>query len=195
MTVRGELPPRRSPWAYDNGAYRDWKADKPFQLNQYLRDLRRIRHGECEPPDFVVLPDVPGDGAKSLEQSISWLEWTRSTLHPVPVPLYLAVQNGMETMIHDQGGLAGLGVDGIFVGGTLDWKLLWGAVFVATAHSLDMKCHIGRVGTAQRVKWAIEIDADSIDSCQPLRNEIEFDRFRRALKSPPQELLIFGPEC
>jgi hypothetical protein len=192
MTVRGELPPRRNPWAYDNGAYRDWKADKPFNFNQYTRDLRRIRHGEIEPPDFVVLPDVPGDGAKSLEQSIAWLDWTRSTLYPIPVPLYLAVQDGMESMKTE---IAEVGADGIFVGGTLDWKLVWGAVWVATAHNLGMKCHVGRVGTAQRVKWAQEIGADSIDSCQPLRNESEFDRFCRALQLPTQETLFTSTEC
>jgi hypothetical protein len=192
MTVRGELPPRRSPWAYDNGAYKDWQAEKPFDFNRYTRDLRRIRNDGIAKPDFVVLPDVPGDGAKSLEQSIGWLEWTRSTLSPVKVPLYLAVQNGMESMTKE---IADLDIDGLFVGGTLEWKLVWGAAWVATAHNLRMKCHVGRVGTAKRVKWAQEIGADSIDSCQPLRNEIEFERFCRAVKVPTQATLFPHQEC
>jgi hypothetical protein len=192
MTVRGELPPRRTPWAYDNGAYRDWKDGRPFDFNKYTRDLRVIRHGECSLPDFVVLPDIPGDGLKSLEQSVSWMEWTRSTLMPKRVPLYLAVQDGMEDMTKE---ISVLDIDGLFVGGTLDWKLVWGAAWVAIAHRMEKKCHIGRVGTAKRVRWAQEIGADSIDSCQPLRNETEFERFCRAVKEPTQETLFTDQGC
>jgi hypothetical protein len=192
MTVRGELPPRRNPWAYDNGAYKDWKSDRPFDINRYTRDLRRIRNEGFPNPDFVVLPDIPGEGRKSFEQSVSWLEWTRSTLHPTKVPLYLAVQDGMEEMTQE---IADLDVDGLFVGGTLDWKLVWGAAWVAIAHRQDRKCHIGRVGTAQRVKWALEIGVDSIDSCQPLRNEVEFERFCRALQPTTQETLFDHSGC
>jgi hypothetical protein len=192
MTVRGELPPRRNPWAYDNGAYKDWKGDKPFDFNRYTRDLRVIRNDKIPKPDFIVLPDIPSKGKESLEHSISCLEWTRSTLLPTKVPLYLAVQDGMEGMVKE---IAKLKLDGLFVGGTLDWKLVWGAAWVATAHNLRMKCHIGRVGTAKRVRWAQEIGADSIDSCQPLRNKTEFERFCRAVNAPAQETLFPNQDC
>jgi hypothetical protein len=177
MTVRGELPPRRQGWAYDNGAYKDWKADKPFDLVRYTRDLRRIRN-EALKPDFIVLPDVPGDGKASLAFTLEWLEWTQATIDDDAQPLYLAVQDGMEPA-----NICGITaeISGIFVGGTLDWKLVWGGTWAKWAHRRGLKCHVGRVGTAQRVRWAQKIEADSIDSCQPLRNETEFERFCRAV--------------
>jgi hypothetical protein len=53
-----------------------------------------------------------------------------------------------------------------------------------------LRCHVGRVGTMKRVKWAQGIGVDSIDSCQPLRNETEFERFCRALNETTQEKLF-----
>lgn len=180
MTVRGQLPSRRTPWAYDNGAYGDWRAGKPFDFNRYTRDLRRIRNEKLA-PDFIVLPDVPTKGRESLAQSIEWMEWTRAVLAPVEIPLYLAVQD--ELTPRD---LRKLAIDGVFVGGTLGWKMSWGRTWCNWAHTNGISCHIGRVGTAKRVTWARTIEADSIDSCQPLRNEIEFARFCRALDAPLQ---------
>jgi hypothetical protein len=187
MTVRGELPPRRSGWAYDNGAYGDWKADRPFDFNRYTRDLRKIRDQKLA-PDFIVLPDVPGDGQASLDRTIEWLDWTRSALDDENQPLYLAVQDGMEP--EDICGLTP-DISGVFVGGTLDWKLVWGETWSNWAHERGLKCHVGRVGTAQRVRWAQGIGVDSIDSCQPLRNETEWERFCRAVNPSSGQGTLF----
>lgn len=54
--------------------------------------------------------------------------------------------------------------DGLFVGGTLEWKLQTAKTWVDVAHSRFMKCHIGRIGTFRRLVWARSIGADSIDS-------------------------------
>lgn len=35
MCVREEVPPRRQPWAFDNGAFKDFSAGKPFNLKKY----------------------------------------------------------------------------------------------------------------------------------------------------------------
>ena len=74
---------------------------------------------------------------------------------------YLAVQDGMEIdeieKVMDR-------FDGIFVGGTVKWKVRTGEEWVRLAHAHNLPCHIGRVGVFRRIIWARRINADSIDS-------------------------------
>lgn len=83
------------------------------------------------------------------------------------LPAYLVVQDGQpEADVR----LAVLRDDfaGIFVGGSLDWKRATAVRWVDLAHELGKPCHIGRVGTIQRTRWAKDLGADSVDSCLPL---------------------------
>ncbi len=161
MTNRGEAPPRRSPFALDNGAFKDWTAKAPFNGLAFMRDLHEVQERGLS-PDFVALPDVVAGGLDSLRFSLDWLPRVRRVL---PAPLYLVVQDGQtEADIEPHlGALAGL-----FVGGSLPWKIQTGAAWVHFAHARGLRCHIGRVGTPRRVAWARRIGADSIDSCLPL---------------------------
>lgn len=172
MTCRGELPPRRRPWAYDNGAFPDWTAGRPFDEEAFLRDcdvIARLEHG----PDFVVLPDRVMGGALSLTVSMAWEPKLRGL-----APLYLAVQDGMcaddvRDVIED--------VDGLFVGGSLRWKVRTGEEWVRVAAAHGKPCHIGRVGTPKRVRWARRIKATGIDSCLPLWSDGHLFKFLHAL--------------
>jgi hypothetical protein len=172
-TVRGELLSRkRDPWFYDNGAFRDWQAGKEFNSIRFVRDMRRIRYsnGVNGAPDFVVLPDIVAAGERSLAFSSLW--W-----HDVEgLPAYLAVQDGM-TSDSVRAWLDDNTCAGLFVGGSLEWKLETAASWVALAHELGMRCHVGRVGIPERIRWAAEIGADSIDSCLPLMFQKHLDRF------------------
>jgi hypothetical protein len=116
-TARGELPPRRRPWFYDNGAFRDWTAGKPFDRARFEVDLARIR-AEALAPDFVVVPDLVAKGRASLDESLAWLEPLADV-----APLYLAVQDGMaeRDVAPHVARFAG-----IFVGGSLRWKMATG---------------------------------------------------------------------
>jgi hypothetical protein len=174
-TVRGELPPRRAPWFYDNGAYSDWTAGRAFDGLKFQNDIDRIRRGEIDtPPDFVVAPDQVAGGVRSLEVSLLWIDRLEG------LPLYLAVQDGMRP----SDVLPVLDVfAGIFVGGTLPWKLATGPQWVDIAHAQGLRCHVGRVGTVPRVDWARTIGADSIDSSLPLWSEGNLQAFVGALKS------------
>ena len=187
-TVRGELKSRRrDPWFYDNGAYRDWTAGKAFNAIQFTRDMRRIRYsaGSDATPDFVVLPDLVARGVESLAFSTEW--W-----HDVEgLHCYLAVQNGMT--VDDVRGWIRMQRDllcevypttkiaGLFVGGTMDWKIETALDWIRLAHEHGMWCHVGRVGTPDRVRWARDIGADSIDSCLPLMFAKHLERFLGAL--------------
>jgi hypothetical protein len=168
-----ELPPRRKPWALDNGAFRAWKAGVPFDSDAFVRSLGEMRWSS---PDFIVCPDIVAGGMTSLAFSLGW----RRRLALVG-PLYLAVQDGMEA---DAVIVALRSFDGLFVGGTLRWKLRTGADWVCVAHAAGKPCHIGRVGTFRRVTWARRINADSIDSCLPLWSRGQLDRFVEGLSSP-----------
>jgi hypothetical protein len=68
MIIRGRLAGRRlDRWAYDNGAFEDWRAnERPFNGAQFRADVATFADGPR--PDFIVLPDlavqdgmVPGD--------------------------------------------------------------------------------------------------------------------------------------
>jgi len=170
--VRGELPARRAPFFHDNGAFRDWKAGQPFNVGRWLRDMRWMNYRGVR-PDFVVVPDIVAGGTRSLEWSAMWRDEV-----PEHYPAYLAVQDSMseaDVLSHLPA------YHGIFVGGSLSWKLATGATWVRLAHRYRRRCHIGRVGTAARVAWARSIGADSIDSCLPLRHEEHLEAFVAAL--------------
>lgn len=176
MTVRKELPPRRTPWAFDNGAFGDWRAGRPFDEAAFRAALLRLPLAPVR-PDFIVLPDIVAGGLESLAFSASWI----AELEAFGAPLYLAVQDGMVPA-----DLAGIlpRIGGIFVGGSLPWKLKEAARWVSFAHSHGLPCHIGRVGTARRVIWARRIGADSIDSSLPLFSRENLAAFVRALRCP-----------
>jgi hypothetical protein len=183
MCVRGELPPRRTPWAYDNGAFRDFTAGKPFDVAKFERDLETIWRSNVR-PDFMVVPDIVAGGLPSLEFSLSWLP----KLKPHGVPLYLAVQDGMtptDVAPH------ATKVDGLFVGGSLEWKVQTAKQWIDFAHGCDRKCHVGRMGTETRARAALRWGADSIDSCLPLFSEDNLKRFLRGL-NPQPELALEG---
>jgi hypothetical protein len=174
---RGEGSPRREPWFLDNGAFRDWKAGRPFDGDAYRATFDRLVGSS--PPDFIVLPDIVAGGRASLEFSVSWYAETRelalATWGLVP-PLYVAVQDGFSREDVEEAIAFG---DGVFVGGSVEWKLSAAPGIVARAHAggawyadgedlAPVPVHIGRVGSGKRLTWARLIGADSADSCLPL---------------------------
>jgi hypothetical protein len=175
-TQRGELPPKRSRWFHDCRVFADWRSGRAFDGVRWERDQWRIRDRGMR-PDFVVVPDIVAGGEASLAWSATW----RPFVAP-DVQAYLVVQDGMTT--------ARVGAwlteqpdpyHGMFVGGRLEWKLETGAAWVAFAHERGMKCHIGRCGPPDRVRWARAIGADSIDSSLPLRDRGKLRAFLGAL--------------
>lgn len=150
-------PPTRKPFAIDCGTFSPWRNRRRWDEGPFIDAVAR-----CDAqnrPDFVICPDLIGKGTESLALSLSW----RARLHGFPV--FLAVQDGMRP--HQVGRVLHR-FDGVFVGGTLAWKLRVAGGWVRLAHSHGKPCHIGRIGIPRRVRWAQRIGADSIDSCQPL---------------------------
>ena len=175
-----EFPPRRTPWFLDNAAFSAWRAGKEFEDERFIVAMERASDSEVL-PDFVVCPDRVAH-PESLAFSRSWLDICKGT---VTSPVFLAVQDGMEITPETVSGF-----DGIFVGGTLEWKVATGLEWRRLAHSLSMICHVGRVGTAKRVRWALRIGADSIDSCLPLWSQGNLRTFVNALDPVQQSLFV-----
>ena len=115
--------------------------------------------------EFIVCPDVVGNGALSLRFSE---RWAAGRLLGCPC-LALAVQDGMTPKIIRET-LADYNFRYIFVGGTLDWKWKTTRDWVEFAHDLKLKCHVGRVGSIEKLDYCRSIGADSVDSSSFVRN-------------------------
>jgi len=145
---------RGLPVAIDNGAYSAWVNGYGFDEYRFLRTLSLAIQRRVE-IDFVATPDIVAGGLDSLEFSLMWEKRLKGH------PLYLVVQDGMD--MSDIIPHLNL-FRGIFVGGTMEWKIQTSEAWVKFAHDNGVKCHIGRIGTLEKIKWAEKIGADSIDS-------------------------------
>lgn len=149
------------PWCLDNGAFSAWTCGQRFDDRLFARVLDKVpaKHR----PDFAIIPDIVAGGRASLSLSEAWLPRL-----PHGWPWYLAVQDGMT--FDDVEPLAAR-VAGIFVGGSMPWKLREAEAWIEWAHDHGMRAHIGRVGTLENIVWAERIGADSIDSTTWARND------------------------
>jgi hypothetical protein len=182
-TQPDEWPPRRVPYFFDNGAFKLWTHGLPFNEDRFMRLVERIDE-EGPTPEFIVVPDRVAD-ASSLEYSVSWISRLRGV-----APLALVVQNGMSH--EDVRAAMRRGFSKVFVGGTLEWKFATAPDWVRLAHDIGAECHIGRIGTRPRARWAREIGADSIDSCTPLFSKKNLSRWIEGLRGEYQSSL-WGP--
>lgn len=143
------------PWILDNGAFSYWMNDLPFDGKRFEEALIKTELKGLS-PDFIITPDLVAQGYQSLDFSLKWLNKI-----PAGYNSFLAVQDGMEPLIIDE--YLDL-FDGVFVGGSLEWKLKTSSEWVKLAHKHKKPCHVGRVGTFRRLIWAKSIGVDSVDS-------------------------------
>lgn len=186
MCVREEAPPRREPWVFDNGAFKDWTAGKPFDTPKYERALDTVWLQCRSMPAFVVAPDIVAGGLESLRFSDSWVK----RLKGLGAPVALVVQDGM-TEADVRAAIDSYEL--IFVGGSPAWKLRTAKRWCDFAHELGRKCHIGRMGTTKKVRAALRWGADSIDSSLPLWSAENLESFLRGFK-PESNGQLFGAE-
>ena len=162
---------RLVPIALDNGAFTSYRQNKPYDSSWFLRNIQHCIDLNIV-PDFIIVPDIVGAGEDSLSFSLEWMQKLCNEF-----PKYLAVQDGMTIdMIPCEL------FDGIFIGGTISWKMRMGEMWVNYAHENNMKCHIGRVGTYERIRWALRIGADSIDSSSWPQNNSWEKHLKRAFQ-------------
>ena len=143
----------------DNGAFISYTHNQPWNESLFYKVIRRLVDQNIV-PNFVVVPDIVGKGIDSLKHS---------EIHRERIPLhwtkYLCVQDGMT-----RNDINLSNYDGIFIGGTTDWKWKTAKMWVGFAHDNDKPCHIGRVGTIENYRRAYYLGADSVDGSNPSRN-------------------------
>lgn len=159
-------PKHFSYFAIDNGAYSAFVQGKEWNGTAYEKYLAKLLSKGN--PDFIVTPDKVAKGKESLFFSLVWNDMLRNK-YP-DVAQYLAVQDGM-TVQDVEPSLDLRRFDGIFVGGTLDWKYKTAEGWINLAHRYGVPCHIGRIGTKNKIRWAMTIGADSIDSSSWAQND------------------------
>ena len=146
----------------DNGAYEAFRRGMPWSEARFYKLLDRC--WDCGIIcDFIVCPDIMCAGLKSLEHSMKWV----SKLQPAKIAL--AVQDGMQPNNVDQYGTEGF--SHIFIGGSVEWKWANAKMWVDYAHGKGLKCHIGKCGKLEYLKYAEKIGADSVDSTTWVRND------------------------
>ena len=151
------VPTLRCPWVLDNGAFIDWKRDKPFDGDAFRKAVSRtMALPEEERPRWCVCPDRVAS-PKSLHFST---EWRR--ILPDDLDWYLAIQDGMKRE-EVQFVINRFSFQGFFIGGSSGWKNAHAWEWVEWAHELGLRAHIGRVNGWRRLQWAVNIEADSID--------------------------------
>jgi hypothetical protein len=147
VSAKGVVRTEGFRYALDNGAWTAFQHQLPFDTEAFLEAYRKLGKGA----DFVVLPDIVAGGYRSLEFSMSWLPRLGDC------PNYLAVQDGMVDADLPSG------IEGIFVGGTTEWKEntlpMWGSA----ARRQGIKLHVGRVNSARRIHLCEAVGADSFD--------------------------------
>ena len=159
----------------DNGAFGYWKRgerfkEKPF-FNLIEKSLRAKRKA-----DFLVLPDLVGEGKRSLEFSAYYAE----KLKGIEIPFALALQDGMEEKeVADF--VRTYGVKVLFIGGTTEWKWRTAIKWKELAEKLSVSCHLARVPSARRVRQARKVGVDSIDTTAVLWEERKFIGYIEAL--------------
>jgi hypothetical protein len=149
-------PPWYMPYALDNGAFTGFD-EKAFTVL-----LNRARLLKAKPL-WVAVPDVVADAEATLRL---WHEWWQR----VPFKRAFVAQDGHEAVdVPKQ-------ADAVFVGGSTDWKLSCAHKFKGASPWL----HIGRVNTASRLQWAVDIGADSVDGTgwfQSSRQQLDLIEF------------------
>lgn len=152
--------PKKGRWAFDNGAYTDWKNGEPFDNEEFLRRVRQVADlPEERLPDWCVCPDVVGTET-SLLYSLRWRSMLRD--YAPQLKWYLALQDYVHP--DDVGHALCLEhFDGLFVGGTTEWKLDTSSAWVEWGHRRGLPVHVARVNGPNRLRWAVTIKADSVD--------------------------------
>lgn len=166
--------------ALDNGAFSAWTKGTCFQSGDFIHILKVIPN-----PEFAVIPDIVAGGKKSLKFSLDWVDFL-----PTTFKWYLAVQDGMTPQMIPQQLLEK--ITGIFVGGTMDWKMETSEAWIKFAHERKLKAHIGRIGTLERLMMCERLGADSVDSSNFAQHKSNWDELIQWLRGDHQPLEIFN---
>lgn len=146
--AQGNRRPEGIPWCADNGRYgKGWPGS-----DEWFAWLSGMDPAGCA---FAAAPDVVGDAAATLAESLPWLPRIRALGYPAA----LVAQDGLESLPVPWDAF-----DVLFIGGTTSWKLGHPArALVAEAKRRGKHVHMGRVNSERRYRYAAAIGCDSAD--------------------------------
>ncbi len=190
VSATGDWRPEGFPYAIDNGAFTaflEWKSGKRTEnlldVDLFVGCIDQLGSGA----DFIVAPDIVADGEKSLGLSERWLPLMRARKGLADVPIYLAVQDGMDKGdLYDRVCMlaASGAIQGIFVGGETAWKestiLFWGRFKLL----YGVKLHIARVNTTRRIALCAAAEADSFDGTSATMYSVNLPKLDGARRQP-----------
>ena len=192
--------PKTGRWAFDNGAFTDWKNGVPFDNEEFLKRIRRISElPDDRLPDWCVCPDMVASSA-SLEHSLEWKSMLKD--YAPRLKWYLALQDYVHPDDVDHA-LCLEKFEGIFIGGTTHWKLDTSPAWVEWGHQRGLPVHVARINGPNRLQWAIEIGADSVDGTGWVHAGARWARYLQEMPEPvgllpppgkdfPKQWIAFG---
>jgi hypothetical protein len=167
------MTPKDRPYILDNGAFRAYTRNEPWDADAFVGRLSQI-DSMPRNPDFVILPDVVTNPSETKERAMNWAGVID---HPTAYPVQDGIGPEEAVALCDR-----TDSGTIFVGGTVDWKRRRAEAFVTAAHDHGLRCHIGRPGD---LVWANQIGADSVDTTSIFRDQ-SFHRLERLEHSAGQ---------
>lgn len=157
-----KMTPHDGPYFLDNGAF----ANK-FDGELWASTLDEALTEMPTEPDFVVLPDVPGDAVATIKKHRRWLYDEPLPLGSGEVMRYWVIPPGYpirEQFDHIEG------CQGVFVGGSRRWLRAHGDVIVEEARKRSLRTHVGNPSGADGLVWAYRTGFDSLDTTTIVQN-------------------------
>lgn len=161
----------QTPYALDNGAY-SHKFDGELWATTLDQALTEMPHD----PDFVVLPDVPGDAVATIEKHTYWLRDAPLPLDAGELMRYWVIQPGLPIKsqfeaMDDLGSRRLPPVEGVFVGGSKRWVRAHAEMIVREAHERGLLAHVGNPSGKDGLVWAYRTGFDSADTTTVFQNQ------------------------
>ena len=183
--------PSIGPWALDNGAWIDFKHFRQFDTEQFLDRIARLSDlPDDRLPDWCVVPDIVAN-RMSLPFSLRW----RQALSKSDRRLkwYLAVQDFM-TFDDVQAALCAEPFDGLFIGGSDAWRSGTVEQWIGFGHDQGLPVHLARANGPNKLQWAVNMGADSIDGTGWVRAYYKWLPHLQNVPEPQNFLMELGPD-
>lgn len=170
----------RSPWAIDNGCFKNPDID----IEAYISWIKSMPSREnCL---FATAPDVVGNAALTLDRSLEALHLIRPL-----VPAAFVAQDGIERIF-----IPWTELDVLFIGGTDGFKQSSEVERISSeAIEQGKAVHVGRVNTKSRLLFSRHIRATSVDGTMlafgPDKNLPILTRWMKEINHEPDHSFCF----
>lgn len=141
------------PWACDNAAFS--RPDDHKFWNMTIDTWMMLQH---HPPMWIAAPDIVGDHRATRCLFDAWVANWEYEIGYVPFPLAFVLQNGCAEceVPWEQ-------IEAVFIGGDDRFKLRQCSELITAAKHRGKSVHIGRVNSLRRLRYCIDIGADTVD--------------------------------